>query len=39
VLFVLFVYRSAVTAVAWHPYSFFLAGVEKAKKAVVWGDV
>jgi hypothetical protein len=39
VFFVLFVYRSAVTAVSWHPYSSFLASVDKSKKAVVWGDV
>jgi hypothetical protein len=36
---VFFTCRSAVTAVAWHPYSSFLASVDKTKKAVTWGDV
>jgi hypothetical protein len=36
---VFFPCRSAVTAVSWHPYSSFLASVDKTKKAIVWGDV
>ncbi|KAF4529582.1 hypothetical protein B566_EDAN017871 [Ephemera danica] len=28
---------SAVTAVAWHPFGFFLASVDRGKKAIIWG--
>lgn len=37
-LLVCFYFRIAVTAVAWQPHGTYLASVDRAKMATVWGN-
>ena len=33
-----FIFRSAVTAVAWHPLGKYLVSVDRAKTVILWGN-